>query len=95
MLARTNKIIRKVAVFGDAEATDKDKHFIDAFNTSKLLAENGYIVVNGGGPGIMLASTLGAKSVGGRVETVVIDPKKKPKNFEGFNLENHQLADKE
>lgn len=95
MLAKTNKIIKKVAIFGDAEAKKTDQHFIDAFNTAKILAENGYIVVNGGGGGVMLAATLGAKAGGGRVETVIIDPKRKLKNFEGFNRENHELADRE
>jgi predicted Rossmann-fold nucleotide-binding protein len=95
MLAKTNKIIKRVAIFGDADAKKTDQHFIDAFNTAKLLAENGYIIVNGGGPGVMLASTLGAKAGGGRVETVILDPKRKMKNYEGFNEENHELSDKE
>ena len=94
MLAKTNKIIKKVAIFGDAEAKRNDQHFIDAYDTSKLLAENGYTIVNGGGGGIMLAATLGAKAGGGKVEIVVLDPKKKPANFEGYNKENHDLADK-
>ena len=95
MLAKTNKIIKRVAIFGDADAKKTDQHFIDAFNTAKMLAENGYIIVNGGGPGVMLAATLGAKAGGGRVETVILDPKRKMKNYEGFNKENHELADKE
>jgi len=94
MLAKTNKIIKKVAIFGDAEAKKTDQHFIDAYNTSKLLAQNGYTIVNGGGGGVMLAATLGAKEVGGKVEIVILDPKKKPANFEGYNKENHDLADK-
>ncbi len=95
MLAKTNKTIKRVAIFGDADAKKTDQHFIDAYNTAKLLAQNGYIIVNGGGDGVMLAATLGAKAGGGRVETVIIDPKRKLKNFEGFNKENHELADKE
>jgi uncharacterized protein (TIGR00725 family) len=95
MLVKTNKIIKKVAIFGDAYAKKTDQYFVDAYNTAKLLAENGYIIVNGGGPGVMLAATLGAKAGGGQVEIVLLDFKKKPKNFEGFNLENRQLADKE
>lgn len=94
MLARTNKIIKKVAIFGDAEAKKTDQHFIDAFNTAKLLAQNDYTIVNGGGGGIMLAATLGAKSASGKVEIVILDPKNKPVNFEGYNKENHDLADK-
>jgi len=94
MLAKTKKIIKRVAIFGDADAKKTDQHFIDAYNTAKLLAENGYIVVNGGGPGVMLAATLGAKAGGGRVETIVLDPKKKPANYEGTNKENDDLSDK-
>ncbi|MFA6361443.1 MAG: LOG family protein [Candidatus Shapirobacteria bacterium] len=94
MLSKTKKIIKRVAIFGDAEAKSTDQHFVDAFNTAKLLAENGYIIVNGGGPGVMLAATLGAKEASGRVEIVIIDPKKKPNNYEGFSKENHELADK-
>jgi len=94
MLAKTNKVIKRVAIFGDAEAKKTDQHFIDAFNTAKLLAENGYIIVNGGGPGIMLAATLGAKAGNGKAEIVVLDPKHKPKNYEGSDKENNKLADK-
>ncbi|MDD4938020.1 MAG: LOG family protein [Candidatus Shapirobacteria bacterium] len=94
MLSKTKKIIKRVAIFGDAEAKKTDQHFINAFNTAKLLAENGYTIVNGGGPGIMLAATLGAKAGGGKAEIVILDPKHKPKNYEGLNLENNKLADK-
>lgn len=94
MLAKTKKTIKRIAIFGDAEAKKTDQHFIDAYNTAKLLAENGYIVVNGGGPGVMLAATLGAKAGGGRVETVILDPKKKIGNYEGSNLENDKLSNK-
>lgn len=94
MLAKTKKIIKRVAIFGDADAKKTDQHFIDAYNTAKLLAENGYIVVNGGGPGVMLAATLGAKAGNGRVETVVLDPKVKMANYEGVNKENDNLSNK-
>jgi len=93
MLAKTKKVIKKIAIFGDSDAKKTDQHFIDTFNTAKLLAENGYAIVNGGGPGVMLAATLGAKAGGGRVEIVVMNPKNRPKNYEGFNQENYDLAD--
>lgn len=94
MLAKTNKIIKRVAIFGDSEAKNTDQHFIDAYNTSKLLAENGYIIVNGGGPGVMLAATLGAKAGNGKVETVILNPKYRPKNYEGDYKKNNDLSDK-
>jgi len=94
MIAKTNKEIKRVAFFGDAMAKSKDQHFADAFYTAKLLAKNGYIIVNGGGPGVMEASTFGAKSVEGRVEIVIIDPKKEPGNYEGSSKDNLKMADK-
>lgn len=84
-----------VAFFGDAHTPKKDSVFVDAFDCSQLLAQNKCTILNGGGPGIMLASTLGAKSVYGRVELVVIDPKKEPKNhYEGQSPENISLANR-
>lgn len=94
MLAKTNKIIKKIAIFGDSSAKKTDQHFKDAFETSKLLAENGYVIVNGGGPGIMLAATLGAKAGCGLVETVIVDEKKRPEHYEGRDADNIKLADK-
>jgi len=94
MLAKTEKKIKRVSFFGDADAKKNDQHYIDAFNTAKLLAKNGYIVVNGGGPGVMLASTLGAKAGGGKVELVIIDKKvKMGVNYEGTSDENESNAD--
>lgn len=94
MLSITKKNIKRVAFFGDAEAKETDQHYIDAFNTSKLLAQNGYIIVNGGGPGVMLASTMGAKSVNGKVEIVIIDEHiDMGKNYEGSKNTNKKIAD--
>lgn len=94
-MIKTSKIISRVAFFGDGEAGPEDKHYQLAYRTAILLAENGYITVNGGGPGIMLASTLGAEEVKGQVEVVVIEEKKQPKgNYEGQSDLNVGLADK-
>lgn len=94
MLLKTTKKIKRVAFFGDADLTKNDSAYKTAFATAKLLAENGYIIVNGGGPGIMKASTEGVKSVGGKVELVIIDPKKEPGNYEGSDRENVEYASK-
>ncbi len=94
MLALTKKKIKRVSFFGDADAKETDHHYIDAFNTAKLLAKKGYIVVNGGGPGVMLASTLGAKEMGGKVEVVIIDEKvDMGKNYEGSEITNKKKVD--
>jgi predicted Rossmann-fold nucleotide-binding protein len=95
MLAITKKHIKRVAIFGDAEAKATDQHFVDAFNTAKLLAQNGYIIVNGGGPGIMLAATLGAIEGKGKAEVVIIDEKvDMGANYEGSGKDNKSKADK-
>jgi len=94
MLAKTTKVVKRVAFFGDGAATENQKHYKDAYKVAKLLAENGYIIVNGGGPGVMAAATWGAKAGGGKVEVVALDPKAEPGNYEGINKKNVNLADK-
>jgi len=93
-MKKTTKKIERVAIFGDGEARESDKHFKDAARVSKLLAENGYIIINGGGPGVMKAATLGAKEGGGQVEVVIVNPSEKIENYEGVDEENLKTADK-
>ena len=95
MIAKTKKDIKRVAFFGDATAARNDPYFQDAMTVAKLLAQNGYIIVNGGGGGIMKAATLGAKEGGGRVEIVLLDPKREPENYEGIDKENAARANKQ
>ncbi len=52
--------IRKVTVFGSAR-TEKDEPIYEiAHNFGKKLVESGYMVITGGGPGIMQAANEGA-----------------------------------
>ena len=93
MLSKTNKIIKRVAFFGDAEAKENELHYKLAYDTAELLATNGYIIINGGGPGVMLASTLGATEVKGDVEVVIIDEKiDMGANYEGSGNDNKTKA---
>lgn len=94
MIAKTDKVIKRVAFFGDADLPENDSSCKLAKETAKLLAENGYIIVNGGGPGIMKASTDGASLGGGKVELVIINPKFEPGNYEGSDKENMDYAQK-
>jgi len=57
------------------------------FECTKYLAQNKKVVVDGGGPGVMLAATEGAKSAGGKVVTVTFQPQDMPE-FEGQDKEN-------
>ena len=80
-------IIERVTFFGYADAKEADDPFKAAFDVAKLCAKRGYTIVNGGGPGVMKASTLGAKSVGGRAIGITFYPKDIPV-FEGRDESN-------
>src|SRR3989344_3336038 len=86
------KAIKNIAIFGYADTSNKDGLFQDVFKVSQRLAEAGYTVVDGGGPGVMLAASLGAKQGGGKVIGVTLYPKDM-KRFEGKDPKN--LLDKE
>lgn len=81
------KHIQNVAIFGYADTTEKEELFQDVFKTSKALAEAGYTIVDGGGPGVMLAASMGGKAGGGKVIGVTLYPKDM-KNFEGKDPKN-------
>lgn len=55
-----------VSIFGSTRAKPGDEVYQKAERIGKLLAENGFSVITGGGPGAMEAANKGAASVGGR-----------------------------
>ena len=88
-MKKTHKRPFHVAFFGDGTVKKKKPVFIDAYDTAQLLSKNKYTIINGGGPGVMLASTLGALSVHGRCEAVVVNSSNQPpRHYEGQSLEN-------
>jgi uncharacterized protein (TIGR00730 family) len=72
---------------GYADSLSDDAEYLDAFHTAKLLASHGYAIVNGGGPGVMRASTLGAHEGGGHAIGVTFYPTDAT-HFEGRDQEN-------
>ena len=54
-----------VAVFGSARLKPDHPAYAQAELCGKLLAEKGFSVITGGGPGIMEAANKGAKAAGG------------------------------
>lgn len=66
---------RRIAFLGYSTAVPQEKLYKDAYETAKLVAQSGYTVVNGGGYGVMEASSRGAKSIGGHVIGVTFEPK--------------------
>lgn len=73
---------------GGAEFREGDREYSEAFETAKLLAKNGITALNGGGPGIMRASTLGAHAGLGRAIGVTYYPSYKHEHYEGRDPEN-------
>jgi uncharacterized protein (TIGR00730 family) len=53
----------KVAIFGSARIQEGDQEYQEIFAISRGLAEAGFDIVTGGGPGIMQAANAGHKSV--------------------------------
>jgi len=87
-----DKLIQKIAFFGDSAVDEGDPVYKDAYEAAKVLASAGYTIVNGGGPGVMNASTEGAESVHGTTISVTFYPENAT-GFEGRYARN--VTDKE
>ena len=57
---------RGVTVFGSARVGPDDPQYEAAQETARLLAEAGFAIITGAGPGIMEAANKGARIAGGR-----------------------------
>jgi hypothetical protein len=79
--------IRNIGFFGYSECKEGSRLYQQTFTVAKLLAEKGYAVVNGGGPGVMYASTKGAEAANGSTIAVTFSPQNAP-GFEGKYLKN-------
>ncbi|RMD77693.1 methyltransferase domain-containing protein [Candidatus Dojkabacteria bacterium] len=84
---KRDRIINNVTFFGDSAIPEGDPIYNSVWEAARLLAKNGYTIVNGGGPGIMKAATDGAESVNGNTIAVYWEPKLAA-FFEGRNLAN-------
>jgi len=77
-----------VTIFGSARFHRNHKYYKKALEISCLLAENGYTIITGGGPGIMAAANKGASlnkviSVG---LNIVLPKEQKPNPFQNKSL---------
>ncbi len=90
MESTKNKIIiKKIAFLGGAAWKPTDAVYKLARETAGLLAESGYEIVNGGGPGVMKAATQGAHDKGGTSLAITYHPNKMKRHYEGVDYENH------
>ena len=71
----THRLINNVTYFGDSAIPEGDPIYNSVWESAKYLAQKGYTIVNGGGPGIMKAATDGAEAVGGRTIAIYWQPK--------------------
>lgn len=79
--------IKNVAFFGDANISETDETYKAAFDVAEVLAKAGYVIVDGGGPGVMQAATSGAVKGGGKTVSVTFDPVNAP-GYEGKYIGN-------
>src|SRR3989338_11065059 len=79
--------INQVAIFGSSHVDENNPLFKESCEGCKRLAEAGYVIVDGWGPGAMRAASMGAKAGGGKVIGVTFqaDPKM---HFEGRDPRN-------
>jgi len=80
-------MIKNVTFFGSSEVKPGSPDYDGAFQTARLLAQHGYLVINGGGPGVMKAASEGAKAGGGNCIGVTFNPKDMT-HFEGRDPSN-------
>jgi uncharacterized protein (TIGR00730 family) len=59
-------VTKGVTIFGSARTHPDDPQYQAAEETARLLAEKGFAIITGAGPGIMEAANKGARSAGGR-----------------------------
>lgn len=81
------QLFKRVAFFGKAHLEPESETYRQAYEAAYFLASQGYSIVNGGGPGVMDASTQGAHDAGGEVVAVTFSPKL-AESFEGRYLKN-------
>jgi uncharacterized protein (TIGR00730 family) len=55
-----------VSIFGSAQIKPQSKVYKATVNVARLLVENGFNVISGGGPGVMEAANKGAAQAGGK-----------------------------
>ncbi|KXK26834.1 MAG: putative lysine decarboxylase [candidate division WS6 bacterium OLB20] len=85
--ASNGRLIKRITFFGDSAIPEDDPIYKSVWEAARILAERGFAIVNGGGPGIMKAATDGAESVNGDTVAVYWQPKL-ASFFEGKNLAN-------
>lgn len=70
----SKRFIKNIAFFGDANISETDETYVDAFEVAEALGSKGYVIIDGGGPGVMEAATSGARKGNGKTVSITFDP---------------------
>lgn len=78
-----------VTIFGSARVQPGDKYYQMAEELCRLLAQNGFAVITGGGPGIMEAGNKGAAEAGGQSVgmNIKLPFEQKPNSYANLQLD--------
>jgi uncharacterized protein (TIGR00730 family) len=69
---------KKVTIFGSARTAPQDEMYLKCMRFSRTLADKGYMIITGGGPGIMQAGNEGAGSDNSFAVNILLPFEQKP-----------------
>jgi hypothetical protein len=83
-----SKISPAVSIFGSARLQEGTFYYEAARTTARLLSENGFVIITGGGPGIMEAGNRGAYEADGLSVglNISLPKEQKPNKYQNLSL---------
>ncbi len=86
-----SKIQRAVTIFGSARTRPGDPYYQKAEYLARRLAEKGFGVITGGGPGVMEAANKGAAEAGGKSVgmNIRLPFEQKPNPYANISIDYH------
>lgn len=79
---------KRATIYGGHAILPESPSYQETYQIGKLLAERGFTILNGGGPGMMEAATSGAESVAGDTIAITMDiPNEPPQEIADVRIE--------